>query len=96
METGTLQQSGVGAQMPRYRCHKEVSALKIAALEIHQDKSATIAPKDAGFAPFRTAPGWAERWKGSESDLGYYVLYADEYESWSPTAAFDDGYARIP
>lgn len=83
------------AEMPRYRSHKEVWALKIAALEIHEDKSATIAPKDSGYAPFRTAQKWAERFTGSEDDTGYYVVYADGFASWSPAKAFEDGYTRI-
>lgn len=83
------------AELPRYRCHKEVWALKIEAIEINQDKSATIAPTDHRFARFTTKPGWAERWKGSENDLGYYVVYDDGFASWSPTKAFEEGYTRI-
>lgn len=82
-------------EMPRYKSHKEIWALKIAAIEINEDKSATIAPQDAGYAPFKTKPGFGERFKGSEDDKGYYVMYGDGYESWSPTKAFEDGYTRI-
>lgn len=82
-------------EMPRYECHKQVWALKIAAVELHEDKSATIAPADEGYAAFRAPEGWAERFKGSEEDTGYYVVYADGYKSWSPTKAFEEGYARI-
>lgn len=82
-------------EMPRYVSHKTVWALKIAALEIHEDKSATIAPKDAGYAPFKTRAGWAERFTGSEEDLGYYVQYQDGFSSWSPTKPFEDGNTRV-
>jgi hypothetical protein len=82
-------------EMPRYKSHKTVHALKIAAVEIHEDQSATIAPEDDGFAPFKTQPGWGERFKGSEDDRGYYVVYDDGYASWSPTKAFDEGYDRV-
>ena len=27
-------------------------------------------------------------------DPGYYVVYEDGYESWSPTKAFEDGHTR--
>lgn len=77
--------------MPRYTSHKTVHAVKIAAVEIHEDKSATIAPAD-GATAFKTFPGWAERWKGTEDDKGYYVQYGDGFASWSPTKAFEDGY----
>lgn len=82
-------------EMPKYRCHKEVWALKIAAIEIHQDGSATIAPADEGYAPIMTVSDWARRFKGNEDDLGYFVIYSDGYQSWSPTKAFEDGYSPL-
>lgn len=81
-------------ELPRYRCHKEVHALLIAAIEINEDGSATIAPADDGYAPFRTTPNFP--FKGSEADLGFFVLYEGGYQSWSPTAAFVAGYTRLP
>ena len=81
------------AQLPKYQCHKKVWALAVAAIQINEDKSATIAPADDGFAPFTTKPNYP--WKGSESDLGFYVVYDGGYESWSPTKAFMEGYTRI-
>ena len=83
------------AEMPKYQSHKQVWALRISAIEIHEDKSATIAPKDEGFAVFKTRPGWAERFEGSEEDPGVYVVYADGFSSWSPSDAFDEGYTLI-
>lgn len=82
-------------QLPRYQSHKKVWALKIAALEIHEDGSATIAPEDHRYAPFKTRPGWAERFTGNEGDRGYFVQYEGGFTSWSPTEAFESGYSRI-
>lgn len=82
-------------ELPKYQSHKIVRALKIAAIETHKDGSATIAPKDDGFSTLKTQPGYAERFKGEEIDLGYYVCYEDGYESWSPAEAFESGYTRI-
>lgn len=79
-------------KLPLYNCHKQVRALHIAGVEIHKDGSATIAPKEDGFEPFRAKAGWGERFHGCEEDPGVYVLYADGYESWSPTKPFDEGY----
>ena len=87
--------TGVSMQMPRYRCHKVVWALKIDALEVRADKSAVIAPGDNRFGVFNTDAGWADRFHGSEEDPGYYVLYEGGYASWSPTKAFEDGYTLI-
>lgn len=82
-------------ELPRYKCHKEVWALKIAGVEIHADGSATIAPVDEGYGPFKTTPGWGQLFHGGEDDLGYFVLYKGGHQSWSPTKAFEDGYTRI-
>lgn len=86
---------GVERQMPQYKCHKEVWALKIDAIEVYADKSATITPADNGYAPFRATTGWAGRFHGNEEDRGYYVVYQDGYASWSPTKAFEEGYTLI-
>lgn len=82
-------------EMPKYRCHKEVWALKIAAAEVNRDGSVTIAPADDGYAVFLTDSDFGSRFKGSENDSGYYVVYEDGYRSWSPSAAFENGYSRI-
>lgn len=82
-------------EMPRYRCHKIVYALKIGTVKVHADASAAIAPNDKGVAPFTTKPNWADRFHGSENDLGYYVVYDDGYTSWSPAKAFEDGYTLV-
>jgi len=79
-------------ELPRYKCHKEVQALKISAIEIREDGSAVISPAEPQYAPFTTRPDWAKTWHGSEEDKGYYVVYKDGYTSWSPTAAFEEGY----
>lgn len=82
-------------EMPRYRSHKEVWALKIAAVEIHEDGSATIAPQGRQYGPFKTRAGWSDRFSGDESDPGYYVQYQDGFSSWSPSKAFEEGYTRV-
>lgn len=82
-------------EMPKYQSHKQVHALHIAGVEIHPDGSATIAPKEGEYAPFTTRAGWANRFGGTEEDLGVYVVYPDGFTSWSPTAAFESGYSKI-
>lgn len=82
-------------QLPRWQCHKQVLAVKIAAMEVAEDKSAKIATDDPAIPVFVSPPGWRERFKGSEDDLGYYVVYDDGYTSWSPTKAFEEGYTRL-
>lgn len=87
--------------MPKYKCHKEVWALKIEGIELHdEDRSATITPADDGYAPFRTKAEWSTRFRGFAADrvndeLGYFVMYDDGYASWSPSKAFEEGYSRV-
>lgn len=82
-------------EMPKYRCHKQVHALQIAAIEINDAGHAVMAFKDAGYGPIVIEENYRERFKGTEDDLGYYVVYEDGYKSWSPSKAFEEGYTRI-
>ena len=91
------------AEMPRYKCHKEVRALKIARIEFDHDKaraenretdgSATITPAEGGYTPFKVDANYVHKHKPQAG--GYYVVYKDGYRSWSPAEAFEDGYTRI-
>lgn len=92
-----------GREMPRYKCHKEVWALKIKAIaydvELAQaegretDGSAMITPEEDGYAPFRVDYAYVNKHRPKVG--GYYVVYADGYKSWSPAPAFEEGYTRI-
>jgi hypothetical protein len=84
-------------QMPRYRCHKEVWALKIARIspcsqEDTLDGSAVISP-EGGYNPFWVSAEYMR--KHNPQIGGYYVVYRDGYTSWSPASEFEDGYTRI-
>jgi hypothetical protein len=95
--------SGASAEMPRYRCHKEVWALKISAITFDASKaamegretdgSATIVPAEDGYGPFKVDSGYLR--KHSPQPGGYYVVYKDGYKSFSPADAFEEGYARL-
>lgn len=88
------------AEMPKYRSHKTVWALKIASIEFDSDKaraenrdtdsSAIITPADPGYAPFEVDGAYVHK-HGPQAG-GYYVVYADGYKSWSPAEAFEAGY----
>lgn len=77
------------AELPRYRCHKEVHALKIARVA-----GTLLVPADPRFAPFDVPEGFVERHRPEAG--GYYVVYADGYASFSPGKAFEEGYTRCP
>ncbi len=82
-------------ELPKFTSHKTVHALKIAAIEIHEDRSATIVPKNDCFSPFEVDADWVSCFKRTDDDPGYYVVYKDGYKSWSPSQAFEDGYTLI-
>lgn len=94
------QGGGTSREMPRYKCHKEVWALKIAAINRdgegenrETDGSAVITPADEGYAPFRVEYDYLR--KHNPQIGGYFVVYKDDYKSYSPAQAFEEGYTRL-
>ncbi len=86
-------------EMPKYRSHKEVWALKIKEVRDdtppnqESDGSRTIIPVEEGYAPFRVERDYVL--KHSPEAGGYYVVYQDGYQSWSPAEAFENGHTKI-
>lgn len=85
--------------MPRYKCHKEVHAIRIAAIEPRPENRCFILTAAAPFEghTFSVGEDWRRRCPNN-LDLavgGYYIVYKDGYESWSPAEAFEDGYTLI-
>jgi hypothetical protein len=81
----------IQAEMPRYKCHKEVWALKILSTSGGPDIPTKL--HFEGFAPISISNAWATQHKPESG--GYYVVYEDGYKSYSPAAAFEAGYAQI-
>ncbi len=80
--------------MPKYKCHKEVWALKIKEISSHNDSvDFVIIPEEEGYDPVVVTKEYVE--KNNPQVGGYYVLYQDGYHSYSPAKAFEEGYARI-
>jgi len=84
--------------IPRYRCHKEVFALKIASVDsvgtdttTDENPIVTIHFVEDGHSPrtvnLRGRPTPEAGW--------YYVIYEDGYASFSPAKAFEEGYTLI-
>jgi len=88
-------------EMPKYKCHKEVYALKIKAIELDAEHnptdetegSALIYPEEEGYAAFQVDREYVLK---HEPEVGgYYVVYENGYKSWSPAEAFEEGYNLI-
>lgn len=90
-------------EMPKYVCHKEVHALKIANVELdwevakredrETDGGAIITPEDKRYSPFRVGSDYVR--KHDPKAGGYYVVYEDGYKSFSPAQAFENGYTLL-
>lgn len=80
-------------EMPKYKCHKEVWALKIKNAVTEDSGETTLFFEEDGYAPIKVSAEWMHKRNGKPG--GYYVVYSDGYTSWSPTDAFEEGYKRI-
>jgi hypothetical protein len=83
-------------EMPKYKSHKEVWALKIKSIvrdgegeNRESDGSAIITPEEDGYAPFRVESDYLH--KHNPQVGGYYVVYQDGYKSFSPAQPFEEG-----
>lgn len=92
-------------EMPRYRSHKIVWALKIGRIDplpnpdttgrsAAASYGATITPTDEGYGPFEVPDTYMTRHNPQPG--GYFVRYADGYTSFSPAEAFEEGNTPIP
>lgn len=83
------------AEMPKYKCHKEVWAFKIKEIELSRvdENQYIITPEEKSFSTFNVQKEYVEKHKPEVG--GYYVVYKDGYKSFSPAKAFEDGYTKI-
>lgn len=81
--------------LPRYRCHKEVSALRIKHV-IETPSGFELHFEGDRFVPAFVSRNWVVSKEKPENLVGgYYVVYDDGYQSWSPAAAFGAGYTLL-
>ena len=93
----------MAGELPKYKSHKEVWALKINSIlrdaetakqhNRETDGSALITPDDEGYAPFKVDADYLRKHEPVAG--GYYVVYKDGYKSFSPAEAFEEGYTRV-
>lgn len=91
-----IEQAGNKAELPRWKCHKEVWALKISRVKNEEpeiDGSKILIFDELPFAPIKVGPEYCNKHQPKAG--GYYVVYADGYQSFSPAQAFEEGYTRI-
>lgn len=87
-----LSEPEIDIVLKEYQCHKKVKAVKIGDVVFLKD-SVVILPKDQEEYAFKVSLEYYEKHKPEVG--GYYVVYEDGYESYSPAKAFEKGYTKI-
>ena len=79
-------------QLPQYQSHKKVRAAKITAIkgDGHDDPVLVLEGVEGSVIPDASFFGKHEPEVG-----GYYVVYEDGYQSYSPAEAFENGYTLV-
>ena len=86
-------------EWPKYKCHKEVHALKIHVMKppigVEQGGSGEwlMIPLDAGHMGVAVSDAYVK--KHDPQSGGYLVVYEDGYRSYSPAEPFEKGYTRV-
>lgn len=78
-----------------YQCHKKVKAQKISRIDLVFDTRTAqvynIQFEGGGFVDVDGS--WVDQHQPRPG--GYFVIYSDGYQSFSPEGAFEDGYSLI-
>lgn len=94
-----FQNKNRGQQLPKYKSHKEVFAIKIQKVAditergAESDGSRYLIPVEPGVEPVHVSREYLLKHKPEPG--GYYVRYKDGYESFSPAEAFEEGHTLI-
>ncbi len=85
------------SELPKWKSHKTVEAFKIDQIEHHLVDIGEYEQISATLNGFGYSVDVNLRYteKHKPQVGGYYVRYADGYESFSPAKAFEEGYTRV-
>lgn len=76
---------------PQYKCHKIVRAIQVA--KVRAPRKGTVTLELVSGYNMDVTTEWAQT--HSVQSGGYLIEYADDYISFSPQEAFEDGYGLI-
>lgn len=79
-------------KLPQYLCHKKVRACQIGLVH-KKDGQWLLTPADESISQIVVTEHYMKKHQPAAG--GYFVLYEDGYESFSPAEAFESGYSRI-
>lgn len=85
------------AELARWRSHKVVQAGKVIAISdqpaVGYKRRVTVEGADG--KPIDIDVHVSVFLRGLSNIGDYFVIYDDNYQSWSPAGTFDQGYARL-
>lgn len=82
--------------MKKYLCHKTVEAEKIAAITSKEEGGAVLVGRTEDGSYFTIATvDQAYLDKHDPQPGGYFVVYENGYQSWSPADVFEAGYVEV-
>ena len=82
--------------LPEYVSHKKVRAFKINGIDPMTNGGARLfGPIDESDIPLMAEVNAGYVRKHDPKLGGYFVLYEDGYQSWSPKEAFESGYTLV-
>lgn len=81
-------------ELPKYKSHKEVWALKIKEVNVVDfDGECIISFENSNYAAMNVGLDYMRKHQPKAG--GYYVVYKGGYQSFSPADAFEEGYSLI-
>jgi len=81
--------------LPKYQCHKVVKAAKIVSISGAINPALGLSVTTLNFSEGSVDVDGYYLTKHKPEIGGYYVLYEDGYESFSPAEAFESGYSLL-
>lgn len=80
--------------LPQYQCHKKVRAAKITNIVDYRPHGPDVRLVFGEIDKTLEVPrAWMKRHKPVVG--GYYVVYEDNYSSYSPSPSFEGGYSKL-
>ena len=80
-------------EMPRYQCHKQCWALQSDGILRMADGSGLLSFVNRRYDQRKASADYMQ--KHDPHVGGYFVVYPDGYQSFSPAAGFESGYTLI-
>ena len=80
------------SDLNEYQCHKKVKALRIDNIQYQDNNDIAFSACNQDWV-VTVNQAYMDKFKPEVG--GYYVLYVDGYQSYSPAKAFDEGYSLV-